>query len=82
MGLPRNIITTIPTGGEAVTPHDSDNLTQDSVIYIGGDGNIKILTSAKTTLTFVGLSAGDILPVSCRRVYSTDTTCTNIVALW
>ena len=78
----RNEIHGIPEGGEAVTPHDSTNLTYDSVIYIGGDGNAVVLTADLSVLTFVGLSAGDILPVKVRRVNSTSTTATNIVALY
>jgi len=78
----RNLIAPIPEHGAAVTPHDTNDLSLDCVLYIGGAGTVKILTANNETLTFVGLNAGDILPVKVRRVYSTDTTATNIVALW
>jgi hypothetical protein len=35
-----------------------------------------------TTLTFTGVQAGSILPIQVKRVYSTDTTATGIVALY
>ena len=82
MARTRNVISGLPTGGEAVTAHDTNNLTKDATIYIGGDGDCKVLTVDGTTLTFVGLSAGDILPCRVRRVFDTDTTCSDIVALW
>lgn len=67
----------------AVTPNDSTDLsTFCRAIYIGGDGNVKLNTVDGDTVTFVGLTAGSVLPVATARVHSTDTTATNIVALW
>ena len=72
----------IPSSALAVTPSDTANLEAESVIYVGGDGDVAILTSDGDTVTFAGLSAGDILPVACIRVMSTNTTATNLVAIW
>ena len=66
----RNPISGLPSGGESVTPHDTNNLTKDGTVYIGGDGDCKVLTVDGDTLTFAGLSAGDIVPVKVRRLYS------------
>lgn len=75
-----------------VTPNDSADIpsvsTQDGsgnngcVLYIGGAGNIKVTTAGGDTVTFTGLLAGMFLPVQVLRVWSTDTTATNIIALW
>jgi hypothetical protein len=35
-----------------------------------------------TALTFVGVPAGSFIPLQCRRVLSTGTTATSIVALY
>lgn len=67
----------------AVTPSDSVNLTADArSLYIGGAGNASVVTANGDTVTFVGLLAGSILPVRIRRVNATDTTATNIVAIY
>lgn len=76
----------------AVTPNDSADIpsvsTQDGsgnngcVLYVGGAGNIKVTTAGGDTVTFTGLLAGMFLPVQVLRVWSTDTTATNIIALW
>ena len=68
----------------AVTPDNSTDLTTyASALYIGGDGNVSLDTeSGETAVVFVGLKAGTVLPVATKRVRSTSTTATNIVALW
>ncbi len=69
--------------GLAVTPHDSTDLTTAArALYIGVAGNVALETTEGTVLTFVGLLAGSILPVRTIRVNSTDTTATNIIALF
>jgi hypothetical protein len=68
---------------EAVTPSNTTLFTREArALYIGGDGNAVVLTAAGNAVTFSGLTAGTILPIRCRRVNSTSTTATNIVALF
>jgi len=71
-------------GAAAVTPNDSTDLTISPAraLYIGGAGNISVDTAAGDTVTFSGVTAGMILPVSVKRVRSTSTTATLIVALY
>lgn len=53
------------------------------LLYTGdADGNLKCKTAAGQDVTFVGLKAGSFLPVQVVKVYATDTTLTNIVAIW
>lgn len=76
----------------AVTPSNTVNIpsvsTQDGagnngcVLYVGGDGDIKVTTAGGDTVVFTGLLAGMFVPVQVLRVWATDTTATNIVALW
>jgi len=56
--------------------------TEDCNIYIGGPGNLKVLTSGGDIATFVGLLPGMFLPINVKRVYDTDTTATNLLAIW
>lgn len=73
----------------AVTPSDTVNIpavtggtNNGCVLYVGGAGNIKVTTVGGDDVVFVGLSAGQFVPVQVKRVWSTSTTATNIVALW
>lgn len=67
----------------AVTPSDSVNLTQTArALYVGGFGNISLVTAAGSTVTFSNVQTGTILPVRVRRVNSASTTATNIVAIY
>jgi len=68
---------------EAVTPSDSVSLTNDSRgLFVGGAGNISVLMSGGTSVTFTGVVAGSILPIRVNRVNATSTTATDIVALY
>lgn len=67
----------------AVTPHDSTDLTYlTKALYVGGAGNVAAVRADGTAVVFSGVPAGTILPIRCRRVNSTSTTATNIVALY
>ncbi len=76
----------------AVTPSNTVNIpsvsTQDGtgnngcVLYVGGDGDVKVTTVGGDEVTFVGLSAGTFVPVQVIRVWATGTNATDIVALW
>ena len=50
-------------------------------LYIGVTGNVKVTMPDGTAVTFTGAPVG-VLPVKARRVWSTGTTATNIVALY
>jgi hypothetical protein len=74
----------------AVTPSNTDNIpsvsggTNDEgcILYIGGAGNIKVLTIGGDEVIFYAVPTGTTLQVRVRRVFSTGTAATNIVALW
>lgn len=56
--------------------------TQGAVLYVGGEGNLRVTTASGTSATFVGLLAGTFLPINVTRVNATGTTATNIIAIW
>jgi hypothetical protein len=74
----------------AVTPSNTDNIpsvsggTNDEgcILYIGGTGNLKVLTIGGDEVIFYAVPAGTTLQVRVKRVFSTGTAATNIVALW
>jgi len=71
-----------PEDAAAVTPSDSVDLPQFSVIYVGGAGNVKVTTAQGSAVTFSGVNAGTVIPVRVRRVWSTGTTATLITAVF
>lgn len=57
----------------------SDNLT--SAIYVGGAGDVAVVFQDDSVVVFTCI-AGQILPVKAKRVNSTGTTATAMVALY
>ncbi len=67
----------------AVTPSDSVSFPSAArALYIGAAGNVTCLNASGAAVTFVGITAGSILPVFTFRVNATNTTATSIVALF
>ena len=76
----------------AVTPSDTVNIPYvggdgttpnwPCVLYIGTGGNLRVMTEGGDDVTFSNVAAGAFLPVNVVRVYATNTTASNILALW
>lgn len=64
-----------------VTPADSDfaGSVMARGLYVGGAGNVRVTTVAGDDVLFSGVAAGTVLPVSVKRVWSTNTTATAII---
>jgi len=71
-----------PIHAAVITPSDTTGLDDASVLYVGEDGNVAVTTEGGDELTFQGVKAGTILPVSVIKVKATGTTSNNIVAAW
>ena len=71
-----------PGGAKTVTPSDTVNLSYPSVIYVGVGGNVQVTTAQGDQVTFVGLLAGQVIPVQVIRVWSTSTTATTMLAIY
>jgi hypothetical protein len=78
-----SIFPTDPAQDAAVVT-TSDTADQGLVrgLFVGGAGNVSLVTAIGNTVVFTGVLAGSILPVRCTKVRSTGTTATNIVALY
>jgi len=66
----------------AITPSDTDPTGNVRALYVGGAGDLKVQTIAGNDVTFADIVAGSIIPIRCKRVYSTGTSATNIVAFY
>jgi len=52
-------------------------------LYIGNGGNIVVIpTGGTASITFNNVQSGSILPIQVKRVISTNTTVSNIIALY
>lgn len=66
----------------AITPSDSTDLAvYANALWVGGTGNISLITLDGTTVLISGIPAGTVLPLQVKRVRSTSTTATAIVGL-
>ncbi len=69
--------------GAAVTPSDSVPLAFVTLyLFVGGAGNVTVITAAGNTLTITGVTAGTLIPLRVSQVKATGTTATSIVALY
>ena len=69
---------------QVVTPHNTNLLANGAclALYVGNSGDVTLVTSMGTTVTFVGVLAGSILPVRTNHVMATNTSATAILALY
>ncbi|MCE9552626.1 MAG: hypothetical protein K8T91_04510 [Planctomycetes bacterium] len=70
--------------GFVISKSDTEFLAQvPRGIYVGVGGDIKVdLVHSGTALVFKNVASGCILPVRATRVYSTDTTATDMIGLY
>jgi hypothetical protein len=73
---PSNTVDIPYIGGDGTTP------SWPCVLYIGGAGNVRVQTAGGDDVVFNNVLAGTFIPVQVTRVFATNTTATNIVALW
>lgn len=66
----------------AVSPSDSTNFPACRALYIGTGGNVVVVMENGNVVTFANAQAGSVLPLRAVRVNSTNTTASNIVALY
>ena len=62
-----------------VTPINQRRLTD--AIQVGTGGTVTVVLEDDSTVTFT-LIAGQVLPIRCKRINSTGTAATLLVALW
>jgi hypothetical protein len=72
-----------------VTPSDTANIfyanagdNSGCVLYVGTGGNVRVLTVGGDDVVFTNVQDGSFLPIQVLRVFATNTTASNIVALW
>lgn len=71
----------VPLDAAAVTASDVTVLSGVVGLFVGGAGNVAVVTARGTTVAFTGVAAGSTLWLSVTKVKATGTTATNITAL-
>jgi len=85
--MPQNLWQGPATHMRAVTPSDTVELPDGCRgLFIGTAGNVVVVgvdaAGGATGVTLKNLANGQIIPIAVRRVNSTNTTATDIVALY
>jgi co-chaperonin GroES (HSP10) len=76
-------VSTAIAASQAYKLYSSADLPNNGcVLYVGGAGDVELITAGGDDLVFAGLSAGSFMPVQVTRVKDTSTTATGIIALW
>lgn len=71
------------TQGRPVTKSDTTVLPVTRALYIGGAGDVAVVhADGGAAVTYSAMAAGQIYPLQVTKVMSTNTTATNIVALY
>jgi hypothetical protein len=66
----------------SISPSNTDYLPEiPRAIYVGGAGDLKVITKAGTETTFKGVPAGACIPQRVKKVFATGTTATFIVGM-
>lgn len=64
----------------AITTHATNKIPCNGV-YVGGAGDVKVISEHGSTATFTAVPAGTFLPIYGNVVFHTDSTATLMVAL-
>lgn len=69
--------------GASIAPDDVDDLDDVTrAIWVGTGGNVKVDLKGSGTVTLNNVADGTMLPLRVTKVHATDTTASNMVALW
>lgn len=70
-------------GAAVITKSDTNELPKYSRwIFCGGAGNLRVKTLLDEDVLFTGVIAGQIIPIAAKQVFSTNTTTTNMAAIY
>lgn len=66
-----------------ISPSDADYLPfVPRAVYVGGSGNLAVMTAGLDIVVLVGVAVGSVLPVRVIKVFATGTTATNLVGFY
>jgi hypothetical protein len=71
-----------PNGARTITLSDTVNMETPATVYVGVGGDVAVTTFNGENVTFVGLPAGSVIPVTVTRVWVTGTTAASLLACY
>lgn len=71
----------IPRNAAAVTPSDTTEIFGHA-LYVGGGGNVAMVTEGGQTVTFSGVPAGTTIVQRFTKILNAGTTATALVRQW
>jgi len=85
--MPTNLVVRQGTTGVVVTPSDSTDITGSNAntpatLFVGVGGNIEVITLGGSTLLLKNIPSGSFMPIQVTRVRSTNTSASDIVAIF
>jgi hypothetical protein len=63
-------------------PNPGNGAVEGCVLYVGTGGILRVLTAGGDDITFTNIPNGFLTTFQVIRVFASDTTANNIVALW
>jgi len=63
-------------------PNPGNGQVEGCVLYVGTGGILRVLTAGGDDITFTNIPNGFLTTFQVIRVFASDTTANNIVALW
>ncbi len=63
-------------------PNPGNGQVEGCVLYVGTGGVLRVLTAGGDDVTFTNVPNGFLSTFQVIRVFATDTTANNIIALW
>lgn len=80
---PSPLVPTFPGGAKAITPADADSFATPVAVYVGVGGNVQVRpANGAAAVLFKNAVAGTTLPVQVIGVDSSNTTATDLVAVY
>lgn len=82
---PSGGIPSFPHGADEITPSNDDTHEPPISVYVGVAGDVAVVPAASPTgdpVVFKNVPAGSVLPCQVVKVMSTNTTATDLVALY
>lgn len=77
---------------ETITPDDNNNITLGGLPiegldngvcpYVGTTGNMKVTMVSGQIVTFTNVQGGTFMPIQIKKLWSTDTTASNFIAVY
>lgn len=71
-----------PTKHKSLTPSDSTVFDYPTAILVLNAGNVAVADEDGVVVTYTGVPAFTVLPVTCSKLMATNTTATGFIALY